>query len=112
MEHGESGKPRPDRQWRGDSITSTAGAGRVQVSPAETTQYTLTLTAADGTEKSKSLIISVLAENTPNVLVFLVDDMGWQDTSVPFYYKDGQPVVTELNAFTKRPPWKGWRRRG
>ncbi|PNC34233.1 hypothetical protein CXU13_09635 [Akkermansia muciniphila] len=84
-------------------ITSTAGAGSVQVSPAETTQYTLTLTAADGTEKSKSLIISVLAENTPNVLVFLVDDMGWQDTSVPFYYKDGQPVVTELNAFYKTP---------
>ena len=41
-------------------ITSTAGAGSVQVSPAETTQYTLTLTAADGTEKSKSLIICLL----------------------------------------------------
>ena len=21
----------------------------------------------------------------PNILLFLVDDMGWQDTSVPFY---------------------------
>ena len=21
----------------------------------------------------------------PNIILFLVDDMGWQDTSVPFY---------------------------
>jgi arylsulfatase A-like enzyme len=33
----------------------------------------------------------------PNVVVFLVDDMGWQDTSVPFYYSNGLPVVTPLN---------------
>lgn len=84
-------------------ITSTAGAGSVQVAPTETTRYTLTLAAADGTEKSRSLIISVLAENTPNILVFLVDDMGWQDTSVPFYYKDGQPVKTALNNFYRTP---------
>ena len=25
----------------------------------------------------------------PNIVLFLVDDMGWQDTSVPFYYLDG-----------------------
>ena len=23
----------------------------------------------------------------PNIIVFMVDDMGWQDTSVPFWYK-------------------------
>ena len=84
-------------------ISSESGSGTLQVNPAETTQYTLTLAAADGTKKSKSLIVSVLAENTPNILFFLVDDMGWQDTSVPFYYKDGQPVVTELNRFYKTP---------
>lgn len=84
-------------------ITSVAGAGSVQVAPAKTTQYTLTLTAADGTKKSKSLIISVLRENPPNILVFLVDDMGWQDTSVPFYYEDGQPVKTALNNFYRTP---------
>lgn len=40
----------------------------------------------------------------PNILVFLVDDMGWQDTSVPFYYdKAGQEVKTPLNAFYKTP---------
>ncbi len=25
--------------------------------------------------------------NTPNIILFLVDDMGWQDTSVPFYHE-------------------------
>ena len=24
-------------------------------------------------------------ENRPNIIVFIVDDMGWQDTSVPFW---------------------------
>lgn len=85
------------------AITSENGAGTLRVKPTETTLYTLTLTAGDGTQKSKSLIISVLAENTPNVLVFLVDDMGWQDTSVPFYYQNGQPVKTALNNFYKTP---------
>jgi arylsulfatase A-like enzyme len=33
----------------------------------------------------------------PNIFVFLADDMGWQDTSVPFYYSNGMPVVTPLN---------------
>ena len=27
------------------------------------------------------------AQKRPNIILFLVDDMGWQDTSVPFYYK-------------------------
>lgn len=85
------------------AITSENGAGTLRVKPTETTLYTLTLTAADGTQKSKSLIISVLSENTPNVLLFLVDDMGWQDTSVPFYYQNGQPVKTALNNFYKTP---------
>ncbi|WP_017256957.1 sulfatase [Pedobacter arcticus] len=31
-------------------------------------------------------------QNQPNIIVFMVDDMGWQDTSVPFYKE-----TTELN---------------
>src|SRR5210317_1117276 len=30
--------------------------------------------------------------NKPNIVFFLVDDMGWQDTSVPFHSE-----ITELN---------------
>jgi len=37
-------------------------------------------------------------ENKPNIIVFLVDDMGWQDTSVPFY-KDS----TALNKKYRTP---------
>ena len=33
----------------------------------------------------------------PNIVLFMVDDMGWQDTSVPFYYEDGKAVRTRLN---------------
>lgn len=33
-----------------------------------------------------------MREQRPNIIVFLVDDMGWQDCSVPFWSK-----VTELN---------------
>lgn len=39
----------------------------------------------------------------PNIVLFLVDDMGWQDTSVPFYYEKGKPIKTSLNKFYKTP---------
>ena len=29
-------------------------------------------------------IVSLSATKQPNILFFMVDDMGWQDTSVPF----------------------------
>ncbi|MDG5798901.1 sulfatase [Marinilabiliaceae bacterium ANBcel2] len=31
--------------------------------------------------------IDVKDETSPNIVMFLVDDLGWQDTSVPFWYK-------------------------
>ena len=34
----------------------------------------------------------------PNIVLFMVDDMGWQDTSVPFHWQDGKPVRSALNA--------------
>jgi arylsulfatase A-like enzyme len=34
----------------------------------------------------------VFAQTKPNIIVFMVDDMGWQDTSVPFADR-----ITELN---------------
>ena len=37
------------------------------------------------------------APANPHIVVILVDDMGWQDTSEPFYYENGLPVVTPLN---------------
>ena len=44
------------------------------------------------------------AAERPNVLVFLVDDMGWQDTSVPFHHDvAGKPVVSDLNRRYRTP---------
>ncbi len=43
-------------------------------------------------------------KQAPNILFFLVDDMGWQDTSEPFFYDaDGKEVVTELNRRYRTP---------
>lgn len=40
----------------------------------------------------------------PNIVIFLVDDMGWQDTSVPFHYdKQGKPVVSAYNQRYRTP---------
>jgi arylsulfatase A-like enzyme len=38
------------------------------------------------------------SQNKPNIVFFLVDDMGWQDTSVPFHTK-----VTRLNRIYRSP---------
>lgn len=38
------------------------------------------------------------AQQRPNVIVFMVDDMGWQDTSYPFYKE-----VTAFNTYYETP---------
>ena len=35
---------------------------------------------------------NAIAQQKPNIILFLVDDMGWQDTSLPFWND-----TTELN---------------
>ena len=37
-------------------------------------------------------------ESKPNIIIFLVDDMGWQDTSVPFW-----KTKTEFNDLYRTP---------
>jgi arylsulfatase A-like enzyme len=39
-----------------------------------------------------------IPEPKPNIVLFMVDDMGWQDTSVPFWYKK-----TPLNEIYRTP---------
>ncbi|MCM8530085.1 MAG: sulfatase-like hydrolase/transferase, partial [Lentisphaeraceae bacterium] len=44
------------------------------------------------------------ASEKPNFIVFLIDDMGVMDTSVPFLTdKSGKPVTHELNKFYRTP---------
>ena len=45
--------------------------------------------------------IATLQINQPNIVVFLVDDLGWQDTSVPFWTKE-----TEFNKRYHTPNWE------
>ncbi|MBL59096.1 MAG: N-acetylgalactosamine-6-sulfatase [Verrucomicrobiales bacterium] len=42
-------------------------------------------------------------DKRPNILFFLVDDMGVGDTSVPFLYKDGGAQKIELNDLFRTP---------
>lgn len=49
-------------------------------------------------------IASAGAETQPNIIVFLVDDMGLMDTSVPFITdSNGQPLVQPLNQWYRTP---------
>ncbi len=49
----------------------------------------------------------------PNIIFFLVDDMGWQDTSLPFWHdREGKPVRTFLNKRYKTPHMEELARQG
>ena len=59
------------------------------------------------------LAASASAAERPNLLVFLVDDMGWQDTSLPFFYDAaGKPVTTALNRRYRTPHMEALAARG
>lgn len=56
---------------------------------------------------------TVQADERPNVVVFLVDDMGLMDTSLPFLAdKDGKPVRHPLNNFYRTPNMERMARQG
>ena len=63
-----------------------------------------------------SLILSVQlvsAQERPNVIVFLVDDMGVMDTSLPFLCdEDGTPVRYPLNDWYRTPNMERVARQG
>ena len=49
------------------------------------------------------LIEHSFAEEKPNILFFLVDDMGVGDTSVPFLYENGKPKRIPTNDLYRTP---------
>ncbi len=53
---------------------------------------------------ASTLVAGAAETDRPNVLVFLVDDMGLMDTSVPFLYdQDGEPQRHPHNEFYRTP---------
>jgi arylsulfatase A-like enzyme len=81
---------------------STDGDGTTSVTVNETTTYTITATNADGTAE-RPLEIAV-GPDRPNLVILLVDDMGPQDTSVPFILDaGGNPVSYNFNSFYQTP---------
>ncbi|MFT7513776.1 MAG: arylsulfatase A-like enzyme [Candidatus Omnitrophota bacterium] len=87
------------------------GSGSTQVNVDATTTYTLTAINEVGTT-SQSIRVGV-GPARPNILFFLVDDMGWQDTSVPFQHDaDGKPVISELNKRYRTPHMEALAARG
>jgi arylsulfatase A-like enzyme len=101
-----------------DTLSITPGpggisgvSGSVEVTVTETTTFTLTATRADG---QRTATVRVAAgPPRPNVVFFFVDDMGWQDTSVPFHHDaSGNPVVTPLNRRYRTPAMESLAARG
>ena len=86
-------------------------SGSISLTVRETTTFTLTASNPAGT---RSATVRVGAgPPRPNLLFFLVDDMGWQDTSVPFHHDSaGQPVVTPLNQRYRTPSMETLASRG
>ena len=53
------------------------------------------------------------AQERPNIIVFLVDDMGLMDTSVPFIVdENGQPQRQPLNSWYRTPGMERLARQG
>ena len=83
------------------SNTSADGIGSTTVTVNATT--TFTLTAGNGQGDTTAQTTVHVGPERPNVVLFLVDDMGLQDTSVPFHYIDGVPQPTANNALYRSP---------
>ncbi len=62
-----------------------------------------TVAALSAQAAAPSLLQGSPSKGKPNIVFFLVDDMGWQDTSVPFYYRNGTAVKSTLNRRYKTP---------
>jgi len=78
------------------------GLGSYTVTVHETTTFTLTAVLGDSSV-SRELRVGV-GPPRPNVVLFLVDDMGPHDTSVPFNLdSSGQPTNYNFNAFYVTP---------
>jgi arylsulfatase A-like enzyme len=87
-------------------VGDVTGQTWVDVSPTETTTYTLDAINDDGGLVQSQVTVTV-GPDRPNILLMLVDDFGSMDTSVPFAYDSyddsGNELVTAFNNFYHTP---------
>lgn len=53
--------------------------------------------------QAQSNVQTERTDKRPNIILFMVDDMGWQDTSLPFGHK--KRITTSC---TRLRTWNGW----
>ena len=83
---------------------SENGTGSKTVRIKETTTFTLTAGKGKSTNTKKKSVTVKVGPDRPNIVVFLVDDMGPQDTSVAFNVDpDGKPIQYNFNSFYQTP---------
>ena len=84
---------------------STDGNGSISINVTQTTTYTLTASNDASQSASKTIRLAAGAPK-PNIVFFLVDDMGWQDTSVVFHYDqlgNPQPTTNQTSGIRRTP---------
>ena len=84
---------------------SADGDGSTQIVVNATTTYTLTASNlnSSATAEATVLVLGGVA-TSPNIVFFVVDDMGPQDTSVPFNVDtNGNPVAYNFNSYYVTP---------
>ncbi|MBP7275276.1 MAG: sulfatase-like hydrolase/transferase [Kiritimatiellae bacterium] len=85
-------------------------SGSVTFTPTATGICTLTASSDVGVT-TKTIRVGVGPER-PNIIMFLVDDMGWQDCSLPFHYTGGAFIRTALNNQYRTPNMEALAARG
>ena len=79
------------------------GLTTIEITPTSSAVYTLTAIDEEGQSTSSEITLTV-GPPRPNIVIFLVDDMGVTDTSVPFILdENGQPIPNEFNNFHATP---------
>lgn len=96
------GAQQVELRWPGGASGPQPASGQLQVVLDQTTEFLLTARGPHG--ESTATVVATVGPARPNIVVVLVDDMGWQDTSEPFWLDSkGREQITEYNKRYRTP---------